>query len=96
MVSPNGWFWDTGEMRVLRDDGGAPALGWGDEQLSKFEERGVAGADLGYPLTEQLEDGSLVTAYYITGPDRVTHAAATRWRLEGELQGGPARSPWFD
>ena len=96
VVSPNGWFWDTGETRVLRDDGGAPALGWGDEQLSKFEERGVAGADLGYPLTEQLEDGSLVTAYYITGPDRVTHAAATRWRLEGELQGGPARSPWVD
>ena len=24
-------------------------------------------------------------AYYITGPDRVTHAAATRWRLDGDL-----------
>ena len=38
-------------------------------------------ADLGYPKTVELADGSLSTVYYFTLGDSVTHVAATRWRL---------------
>ena len=39
-----------------------------------------SGSDLGYPLTTELEDGTLVTVYYFTCSDGITHIAATRWR----------------
>lgn len=39
-----------------------------------------SGSDLGYPLTTELEDGRLVTVYYFTCGDGITHVAATRWR----------------
>lgn len=35
--------------------------------------------DVGYPCTAQLDDGTLVTVYYIHGTDDVRHIAATRW-----------------
>jgi hypothetical protein len=38
--------------------------------------------DLGYPSSVQLADGTLVTVYYIHGPDGVRHIAATRWQIE--------------
>jgi sialidase-1 len=37
--------------------------------------------DVGYPSSVQLGDGTLVTVYYIHGPDGIRHIAATRWRL---------------
>lgn len=39
-----------------------------------------SGSDLGYPLTSELEDGTLLTVYYFTCGDGITHVAATRWR----------------
>jgi hypothetical protein len=41
-----------------------------------------SGSDLGYPLTTELEDGTLLTLYYFTCGDGITHVAATRWRVE--------------
>ncbi|MCX6909083.1 MAG: exo-alpha-sialidase [Verrucomicrobia bacterium] len=38
------------------------------------------GSDLGYPLTTELEDGMLLTIYYFTCGDGITHIAATRWK----------------
>lgn len=39
------------------------------------------GSDLGYPLTAKLEDGSLMTIYYFTCSDGITHIATTRWKI---------------
>jgi hypothetical protein len=39
------------------------------------------GGDLGYPITQQLADGQLVTVYYFTTGDGVTHIAATHWEV---------------
>ena len=80
-----GWSWDLADERILRDDGGTPAQGWGPAQLELVKKRGVAGADLGYPVSTQLADGTIFTVYYITGSDGITHAAATKWRLDGNL-----------
>jgi hypothetical protein len=41
-----------------------------------------ASRDVGYPSSVQLDDGSLVTVYYIHGQDGIRHIAATRWRLD--------------
>ncbi len=38
-------------------------------------------ADLGYPRTVELADGSLFTVYYFTLGDSVTHVAATKWTM---------------
>jgi len=35
--------------------------------------------DLGYPVSVQLPDDSIFTAYYFVGQDGVVHVAATRW-----------------
>ncbi|MFA6561720.1 MAG: sialidase family protein [Verrucomicrobiia bacterium] len=40
-----------------------------------------SGSDLGYPLTTELEDGTLLTIYYFTCGDGITHIAATRWKV---------------
>ena len=80
-----GRSWDVANERILREDGGTPAQGWGAEQLEKAKQRGVSGADLGYPFSVELADGAILTVYYFTGTDGVTHAAATKWRLEGAL-----------
>lgn len=37
--------------------------------------------DLGYPCTTQLDDGSLLTVYYIHGEDGIRHIAGTFWDL---------------
>jgi sialidase-1 len=38
--------------------------------------------DVGYPSSAQLGDGTIVTVYYMHGPDGIRHIAATRWRLD--------------
>jgi hypothetical protein len=40
-----------------------------------------AGYDLGYPRSLLLPDGTILTVYYFTLEDHVTHIAATRWRV---------------
>lgn len=85
LSADGGRSWDMANARVLRDDGGTPAQGWGPDQLAKFKQRGVAGADLGYPHSTQLADGSILTVYYFTGTDGITHVAGSQWRLEGSL-----------
>ena len=57
---------DLGHKAVLRDDG---------EVHDGKEVR-----DLGYPVSVQLVDGTVFTAYYLT-LGRVTHVAASRWEL---------------
>jgi hypothetical protein len=36
-------------------------------------------SDVGYPQSVQLLDDSILTAYYITLEDGVSHAACTKW-----------------
>ena len=63
---------DVKDAIVLRDDG----------LTTEGAVRGKgAPADLGYPSTVELSDGTLLTVYYFTLGDSVTHVAATRWEL---------------
>ena len=64
--------WDIDNEIVLRADG----LTTDGTETGK----GVP-ADLGYPTTVDLADGSLFTVYYFTLGDSVTHVAATKWSL---------------
>ena len=61
---------------VSRDEG----LTWDTEHVLTLRNDG-AGYDLGYPRSLLLKDGTILTVYYFTGDDEVTHIAATRWRL---------------
>lgn len=38
--------------------------------------------DLGYPCSAELDNGTIVTVYYIHGQDGIRHIAATHWQLE--------------
>jgi len=54
-------------------------------QLSGTIVRGLypsenARPDLGYAISTQLADGTIVSVYYITLDDAITHCAATRWK----------------
>ena len=56
------------------------------ERLSSTLVRGLypsenARPDLGYAISTQLSDGTIVTVYYITLSDAVTHCVATRWEV---------------
>ena len=63
--------WDVAGTVVLRDDssGHSPLRG-----------EGTGVGDVGYPVSIQLPDGAVLTAYYLTPADNVTHCAATRYR----------------
>ena len=66
-----GETWDTHNTVILRDDGG---------YACHLREDGTgSGGDIGYPHSIQLSDGSILTVFYITLEDRITHSAATRW-----------------
>ena len=69
---------DTSSPIILRDDGGTVSSLWFN---AVGHEPGRGGSDLGYPITVQFADGWLFTCYWFTGPDGITHAAATRWRV---------------
>jgi sialidase-1 len=62
---------------VSRDQG----LAWDIEQEIVLRDDGGS-RDVGYPSSAQLADGTIVTVYYIHGPDGIRHIAATRWRLD--------------
>ena len=68
--SDGGRSWDVDETVVLRDDGG---------YVGALSPRGRPESDVGYPHSTQLSDGSVLTVYYITLEDGVTHIASTRW-----------------
>lgn len=61
---------------VSTDEG----LTWDTEHLITLRNDG-AGYDLGYPRSLLLPDGTILTVYYFTLDDHVTHIAATRWRV---------------
>ena len=65
--------WEPADGIVLRGDG----LTTDGREAGKG-----TSADLGYPRTVELSDGSLFTVYYMTLGDSVTHVAATRWTLD--------------
>ena len=69
-----GRSWDIDNVRILRDDGGTPC---------EFQDKRTSGgSDVGYPMSAQLSDGGILTVYYITLKDGITHAAATLWSLD--------------
>jgi len=68
------------EPYVLRDDSGFPSSlhkkGFFGREIVKTGE-----SDVGYPISIQLKDGSILTVYYITLKDKVAHIASTKWHL---------------
>ena len=66
-----GETWDTDNPVILRDDGGGHSPHRGE---------GTGAGDVGYPVSIQLPDGEVLTAYYITPADNVTQSAVTIWR----------------
>ncbi len=53
---------------------------WSEPQVLRDDGCG-RGGDLGYPVTVQLSDESLLTVYYFTAADGITHVAGTFWSL---------------
>lgn len=47
-----------------------------------FEKKPNGVFDSGYPVSIQLSNGDILTVYYITHEDRITHIEATKWRLD--------------
>ena len=64
-----------GIRAVLSHDGGRT---W-DMANEKVLRADGAHHDLGYPLSAQLADGTIVSVYYFTKGDNATHIAATRY-----------------
>jgi hypothetical protein len=75
-----GASWDIDHEYVLRDDAGTVSNEWPEE----FRRRSSGGADVGYPLSVELEDGRIMTAYYITPADSTTHVAVTHWHPDAD------------
>lgn len=73
-----------GVQAVLSEDGGdtwgPPVILRADAETRRRGDR--ESRDLGYPVSLQLPDGAVFTAYYLTKDD-VTYIAATRWTLPG-------------
>ena len=66
-----GETWDVKNTVVLREDGGFPS------ELHNTHKRSAG--DVGYAHSAQLPNGSIISVYYITLADRITHSAATHW-----------------
>lgn len=79
----DGLSWDIDNTYTLRDDGGYVGHTQKEKNapdyLAEFEWKGSS--DIGYPQSLELSDGSILTVYYITLDDNITHAACTRWEL---------------
>ena len=65
-----GETWDVANSVILRDD---------STGHSPYRGEGTGAGDVGYPVSLQLPDGDVLTAYYITPADNVTHSEVTRW-----------------
>ena len=70
----SGRSWDTDHEYILRDDAGDISDAWPPEKRAR-----MGGADVGYPISTELNDGTILTVYYITTSDAVTHVAVTHW-----------------
>lgn len=79
-----GRTWDTDHEYVLRDDGGGVSSAWPPEKRPR-----MGGADVGYPISAELDDGTMLTVYYITTEDETTHVAATLWHPDRDRPPGP-------
>jgi len=67
------WSWP----KILREDGGYASALW---KKRKWWQKKISPAnDIGYPVSIQLKDHSILTAYYITLEDKITHIATTKW-----------------
>jgi hypothetical protein len=75
----DGQTWNTENEYILRDDGGF-ASGT-TRRAAPRRGRPTGMADVGYAQSTELSDGSILSVYYITLADGVTHAACTRWDL---------------
>lgn len=80
-----GRTWNLDDVIVLRQDGGyLSKLREVDPRLVPSEESSTFKtrwrSDVGYPVSVQLPDESILTAYYLTESDGVTHTAVTRWQ----------------
>ena len=64
-----------GVRAVASNDGGET---WDLDHVYILRDDGGT-RDLGYPASTQLADVSILTVYYMSGPDGVTYSAATRW-----------------
>lgn len=69
-------IWDK-NIRILRDDAGYPSSLYPKKIRKKLD----GWADVGYPVSIQLKDGSVLTVYYITTQDGITHIAQTKWEI---------------
>ena len=74
MSEDGGRSWDTDTEYVLRDDGRGLSNAWAPEKRAR-----MGGADVGYPISTELADGTILTVYYITKEDGITHIATTHW-----------------
>ena len=79
LSSDGGVTWNMDKEVVLRDDGGYPSSLKKDMKGTLRPPPGRWQGDVGYPVSVQLPDDSILTAYYITESDGVTHTAVTRW-----------------
>ena len=68
----DGRSWDIEHEVIIRDDGGTVCSLWSPP-------RAEGGADVGYPISLERSDGLVLTVYYITLKDGITHSAATVW-----------------
>ena len=80
-----GETWDVDSIVVLRDDGGTVSNDWPAEMRAR---PGFAAADVGYPVSAELDDGRILTAYYITPADGTTCVAVTHWHPDADRPGG--------
>ena len=66
---------------ILREDGGYLSSLHKRRWTHKFR-LPYPGNDVGYPTSIELDNGEILTAYYITcESDKITHIAATRWEV---------------
>jgi hypothetical protein len=71
-----------GVRACISRDGGKT---WDIENEIVLRADGVGSvSDLGYPQTAQNLDGSLISLYYLTNKDKITHVAVTRWTIPAE------------
>ena len=78
-----GYTW--GRPIILRSDGG---------HLSSLHKRRLKnrfrlphpGNDVGYPVSVQLDNDKILTAYYITNSDKITHIATTKWKVKEQSE----------
>ena len=80
MLSDDGGVsWDLDNEVILRDDGGYPSGLKKDMKGTLRPSPTRWEGDIGYPVSVQLADDSILTAYYMTESDGITHTAVTRW-----------------